>query len=156
MCNCSYGINDYMTIDDANAGTLPLVDQIYQVGAPGSYRRVDWPKVNTTPNAPEKVLCVELNFGYILDWYSPNTVPSLVSPTYPYINQIDWKRHAASTAKAGTSNVLYLDGHVSAAKQNPHGTGGHDPVGEVNDLCGTAYQVGPAVLGRMQFQSQPY
>ena len=166
MCNCSYGMNDYLSIDynqanDPNVGTVPAnelipADQLYAVGAAGSYRLSGWPKVTTAPNANEKVLVVELVYGFTLDWYSPNTVPSLVSPSYPYYNQMDWRRHTNASNKTGSTNVLYLDGHVALARQNSNGTGGHDPVGIVNDINGTAYQVGPLVLGRMKFQSQPY
>ena len=156
MCNCSYGINNYMTMYTVNADVAPVADQLNAVGTPGSLRLAGWPKVNTVGNANEKVLCVELTYGFVLDWYAPNTVPSQISPAYPYVNQIDWRRHTASTVKGGTSNVLYLDGHVAPAKQNPKGTGGYDPVNTVNDLNGTAYQESAPVLARMKFESQPY
>jgi prepilin-type N-terminal cleavage/methylation domain-containing protein/prepilin-type processing-associated H-X9-DG protein len=153
MCNCSYGINDYLTIQINNATVLPFVDAYTPVSA--GIRRVEWPTVLTLQNSTDKILVVELYYGYIIDWTDPNTVPNPSVSVAPWNNQIDWSRHVASGNRAGMSNVLYLDGHVAPAKQNPYGVG-HDPANTVNDINGTDSALSATVHQKMIMQSQAY
>jgi prepilin-type N-terminal cleavage/methylation domain-containing protein/prepilin-type processing-associated H-X9-DG protein len=155
MCNCSYAINNYLTMQCNDTTARPIVDA-YTPVAPGSLRRVTWPKALTATRAADKILLVDVWYGYSIDWTDPNTIPNLSVNAYPWNNQIDWRRHSSSKVRAGTTNVLYLDGHVAPARQNPNGSNLSDQPNVVNDINGTDYHLGAAVNAKMVFQSQPY
>ena len=160
MCQCSYGMNNFLTIDvgPQQETVLPLKDQDNPVTAPltSSTRRVEWPKAFETPHPSNKVVVTDLYYGYIIDWYYPNTIPNADATQYPWNLQIDWRRHASSKSKVGTINVLYLDGHVATARQNTNGKAGHDQPNVVNDINGLDYSLGTTVVSAMKNQSQPY
>jgi prepilin-type processing-associated H-X9-DG protein len=149
-------MNDFLSIDVGfgQETVLPLKDQDSPVTS--GVRQVEWPKAYTATRASDKVVVTDLTHGYIIDWYYPNTIPNVDAPAYPWNNQIDWRRHASSKSRAGTVNVLYLDGHVSPAIQNPNGMNGHDQPNVVNDINGLDYTLGTAVNAKMKFQSQAY
>jgi prepilin-type N-terminal cleavage/methylation domain-containing protein/prepilin-type processing-associated H-X9-DG protein len=158
LFNSCYGINEFVTINAPTwSGTAAPIDQYYPVSLNG-FRRVDWPKVLNAPHSAETIVAADSISGWVLEPYDPNTVPNGDAPTAPYYHQYDWRRHAASKTKLGTCNVLYLDGHVSPARQGASSTTipKIDAVGVVNDVCGLDYQLGASVNGKALRQTQPY
>ncbi len=165
LFNSSYGINNFLTCynPDCLPGATP-VDEAYPVSNHG-FRQVDWPKVLTAPRSSEKFVAADNYSGVLLEPYDPNSVPnadtqSTASLTFPnnFANQFDWHRHAASGAKRGMCNVLYLDGHVSPVRQGASSTSNPllDAVGVTSDICGLDWQLGAVVNARAVVQTQPY
>ena len=135
--NCSYGINNFMTIHDGaswSAGgakpdgiddispTLPLSTTI---------RRQ--PRVNRAKNSAEKILCADASLGYLLTPWNPN------APAAGQWHQWNWTRHKAKPGKQrGQCNVLWLDAHVTVVNQGLIIPPDTEIPGRVNDVC--AYQ----------------
>jgi prepilin-type N-terminal cleavage/methylation domain-containing protein/prepilin-type processing-associated H-X9-DG protein len=158
LFNSCYGMNEFITCNAPTwSGVGPPMDQYYPVAYNG-FRRVDWPRVLTAPHSAETIVVADNVSGPVLEPYDPNTVPNNDAPSAPYTDQYDWRRHAAVSAKRGICNVLYLDGHVSPARQAPSSTSSPllDAVGITGDIAGLDWQLGAAVNGKALRQTQPY
>jgi prepilin-type processing-associated H-X9-DG protein len=162
LFNSSYGMNEFVTCNAPSWGTGSYMtpepaDEFYLV-SPGGFRRVDWPKVSNAPHSSNTILAADNISGTVLEPYDPNTVPNAQAPTSPFANEYDWKRHAPSNAKRGMCNVLYLDGHVSPARQGQSSTSNptFDAPNVVNDICGLDGALGPTVIAKALQQTQPY
>jgi prepilin-type processing-associated H-X9-DG protein len=162
LFNSSYGMNEFVTCNAGSWGqgqwaTPEPTDEDYPVYFHG-FRRVDWPRVLNAPHPSETIVAADNTSGTVLEPYDPNTVPNNQSPTYPYNNEYNWRRHAASNAKRGLLNVLYLDGHVSKAMQGQSSTSNplFDSSTAINDINGLDSSLSPTVVAKAIRQTQPY
>ena len=165
LFNSSYSINQFLTVYNPNC--LPYAqphDEIY-TPSPTGPRHVDWPKVLIAPHSSDTIVAADSTSGALLEPYDPNTVPNArtigsASLAYPnnLPNQFDWRRHASLSAKRGTCNVLYLDGHVSPARQGQSSATSpmFDAYDVINDINGIDGGLSPQVIGRALMQTQPY
>ncbi len=162
LFNSSYGMNEFITCNAPNWGqgiyNTPFpTDEFYPI-FPGGFRRVDWPRVLSAPHSSTTIVAADNLYGTVLEPYDPNTVPNVQAPSAPFDNQYDWKRHAASGAKRGLCNVLYLDGHVAPAKQGRTSASNakFDDANAINDVCGLDGALSTNVRNKAIQQTQPY
>lgn len=128
LFNCSYGFNQYLTIQDGSNGPIDGIDDFSPPG-PGSVRLYNYPKILALHDSSDKIVVTDIKGGYIYDPYLPNT-PTTDGASW------DWRRHASQKAKRGTCNVLFLDGHVSSVSQ------GVDSYSIANDVNGMYFPRG--------------
>ena len=133
---CSYGINPWMSIVDGLGSPpdgvcdwYPSENPNVSVAAGGTPRRQ--PRINKAKNASDKILVSEArNKGFVLTPWNPNNV----NPDPTIWHEWEWRRHKGKDSdKFGKANVLWLDGHVTTARQ------GVDLPNRINDICYYAY-----------------
>jgi prepilin-type processing-associated H-X9-DG protein len=144
---CSYGQNPYMSV---------AVD-VKPYGGPFPGRAplgvCDWyghkqPRATSLKNSSEKILMAEVRWGWIANWFQPNTWEGAqaLSEWFDW----DWYRHHAKSGnkKKGRINVLYLDGHVGAIMQGVDAPGIY-----TNQITSAAdWIVGPSASKKGQMQ----
>ncbi|MFT3784864.1 MAG: prepilin-type N-terminal cleavage/methylation domain-containing protein [Tepidisphaeraceae bacterium] len=128
----SYGINNFMTIEDKNNDGID--DNAPNVQAP------PYPRALYGRNPSEKILAADNAQGHLLAAWTPNTVTS------GGWHEFDWNRHAKAGARKGVANVLYLDGHVAVVRQ------GTDAINVLNDVSGMLDAYGIAAMDRAKRQ----
>jgi prepilin-type processing-associated H-X9-DG protein len=135
--NCSYGINNFMTIHDGASwsagGAKPDgIDDISPT-LPYSSTPRKQPRVAQSKNSSEKILCADASLGYLLTPWNPN------APTPGQWHQWNWTRHKTRpSSQRGQCNVLWLDSHVTLANQGLISPPDTEIPGRINDVC--AYQ----------------
>lgn len=166
LFNSSYGINQFLTLwnpSHTKAMGSP-VDRAYGV-VPNGFRKVHWPRVLNAPHASETIVAADNYHNAMLEPYDPNTNPNANSGgvagdpnNEPNKDQYDWKRHASRSAKFGTLNVLYLDGHVTSVTQGPSSTANpmFDNETAMSDICGLNFNLSAGVIAKALRQTQPY
>jgi prepilin-type processing-associated H-X9-DG protein len=165
LFNSSYSINEFLTCYDPDCAPYATPqDEAYPVANNG-FRKVDWPKALIAPHASDTIVAADSYSGVLLEPYDPNTPlnnDTSYAAAYPfptnYPNQYEWRRHASSSAKYGTCNVLYLDGHVSPVIQGHSSTTNPliDAPNVINPINGLDWQLGTTVNGAAVLQTQPY
>ena len=130
----SYGINNWMSIDDAKQNPPDGVDDSIGPGKTIISGTAAWPKIWAMHGSSEKVLLADNKRDFQLYHPRPNTDKGLGG-----FNEIDWHRHGGK-ARLGRANFLFGDGHVAEFNQ------GVDTPGQFNDLCGVESSNGPEVV----------
>jgi prepilin-type processing-associated H-X9-DG protein len=112
----SYGLNPFMSVSNDEIpylGSRPLRAPLGVCDDYGHRQR----KVLGLKNSAEVILMGEIRLGYILNWFAPNTFegPAAGSEWHDW----DWYRHSVKPGRrtGGRSNILWLDGHVTAVNQ---------------------------------------
>jgi prepilin-type N-terminal cleavage/methylation domain-containing protein/prepilin-type processing-associated H-X9-DG protein len=151
---CSYGLNNFMTIQDGASWSMAgaVEDGIDDISAhEDAYdNNSPWrrrPKVDRAKGSSEKIVAADSWGGYLLSPWNVNDP----TPTYGDWHQWEWKRHKSKPSDPrGQANVLWLDGHVSAVRQ------GYDLMGRYNEVNSYAnWIVGNTVIQKARQQWLP-
>jgi len=150
--NCSYGINNFMTIHDGAGWSAggPTPDGIDDISPtlPNSPTPRRQPRINRARNSAEKILCADASMGYLLTPWNPNI------PAAGQWHQWNWSRHKTKPGKQlGQCNVLWLDSHVTVARQGLYAVPDAEIPGRVNDICAWQYWLSGSAgeLGKNQW-----
>jgi prepilin-type processing-associated H-X9-DG protein len=131
----SYGLNPYMSVC-TDAVPMDFAQQ-FPERAPwgicdnyGHRQR----KVLGLKNASEVLVLAEIREGWMPNWFAPNTFEGAQAGSEWF--DWDWYRHSSRPGRrtGGRSNVLWLDGHVTTAKQ-----GTDTSTTFTNEICSAAW-----------------
>jgi prepilin-type processing-associated H-X9-DG protein/prepilin-type N-terminal cleavage/methylation domain-containing protein len=115
----SYGLNPFLSVATDGIGAdqfAPGFAKRAPLGVCDNYGHAQR-KILGVKNAAEVIVLAEIREGWFPNWYAPNTFEGAQAGSEWF--DWDWYRHSKTPGRrtGGRSNVLWLDGHVTTARQ---------------------------------------